>query len=94
MSRSSIRAGLTLFLKGFSKCLFAIGGLSFLFGDRAIREFGKVDFIFAEFLGIGFAALCIGAGAVSHYKAEDLEWEEANEEATRESSSMQDKPKS
>ena len=66
--------------------MFAIGGLSFLFGDRACIALGKMDFILAEFLGIGFAVLCLGAGAIAHYKAEDLEWEEANEDANEKSS--------
>jgi len=90
----SANARLRYFLLGLSKMMFAVAGLSFLFGDRAFIAFGKMDFILAEFLGIGFAALCVGAGAIARHKAEDLEWEEANEEAMRDSSSPQDSPKS
>jgi hypothetical protein len=85
MSRSGTRAALKIFLQGLSKSLFVIGGLCFLFGDRAFIAFGKMDFVLAELLGIGTAALCIGAGAVAHYKIEDIEWQEGNEEAIQES---------
>lgn len=85
MYRSGKRAVLKPFLQGLSKFLLVVGGVCFLFGDRVFIEFGKMDFIFAEFLGIGIACLCLIAAAVAHYKMEDLDWEEANEEAMKES---------
>jgi hypothetical protein len=36
--------------------LFAIAGLAFWVGGRAISEFGKIDRILAEFLGLRIAA--------------------------------------
>ena len=74
-----------LFLQGFSKFMAIVGGVCFLFADRAFMEFGKIDFIFAEFLGIGIAIVCFGAAAVAHYKVDDIEWQEANDEAMKES---------
>jgi hypothetical protein len=87
------KATLRHILLGLSKVMFVVGGLSFLFGDRALMEFGKVDFVLAEFIGIGFAAFCMIIGLIAHHKAEDLEWQEANEEALKESSSLQGSPK-
>jgi hypothetical protein len=46
----SANARLRYFLLGLSKMMFAVAGLSFLFGDRAFIAFGKMDFILAEFL--------------------------------------------
>ena len=43
-------------LQGLGWLLMVIGGLSFWVGGRAIGEFGKVDRILAEMLGLGIAA--------------------------------------
>jgi hypothetical protein len=49
-------------LRGLSKVVFVIAGFAFLVGGRAISEFGKVDRILAEMLGIMFALVCAGLG--------------------------------
>src|SRR5438477_319739 len=43
------------FLHGLAWILFAIAGLAFWVGGRAISEFGKIDRILAEMLGLGIA---------------------------------------
>jgi hypothetical protein len=70
-------------LQGLPKVMFLIGGISFFVGGRALRQFKNLDFVLAEVLGIGFAALCIGAGLIAKSKAGDVEWEEANENAAK-----------
>ena len=47
-----------------SKMFLVLGALIFLIGDKFLRAFFKVDFITAEFVGIGLGlAIClIGAG--------------------------------
>lgn len=42
-------------LRGASRILFGIAGLSFFVGGRAISEFTKTDRVLAEMLGIGLA---------------------------------------
>jgi hypothetical protein len=87
------RTVLKSFLEGSSKVLFLAAGGVFLIGDRILRTAG-VDFLLSELLGIGTAAACLIAGVILKYKIEDMEWEEANEAATRESAASQYKPKS
>ena len=70
------------FLRGLSSFLALIAGLSFFFGGRAIHEFGKVDRSLAEILGIGVAFACLIAIAISKHVIDDIEWKEANEEAS------------
>jgi hypothetical protein len=88
MTTSQIRTGMKYFLRGLSSFLAVIAGLSFLFGGRAIHEFGKVDRSLAEILGIGVAFACLIAIAISKHVIDDIEWKEANEEATALASKM------
>jgi hypothetical protein len=48
--------------RGLASVLFAIAGLSFFFGGRAISELGKMDRLLAEMLGFALAAVCVGLG--------------------------------
>ena len=88
MPKSQIRTELKHFLRGLSSPLAVIAGLSFLFGGRAIHEFGKVDRLLAEILGIGVAFACLIAIAISKHIIDDIEWKEANEEAAASDSKM------
>jgi hypothetical protein len=90
---TSAKTVLRLFLQGLSKVMFLIAVLSFFAGDRVLRASEKMDFVLAEFLGLGFAAICFGAGLIAKSKAEDIEWEEANEQAMKTSLSPHDQPK-
>lgn len=72
------------FLQSVSPALFAFAGLSFLFGGRAIHEFGGLNRTLAEIIGIGLAFLCLVVGVVGKHKIEDIEWQEQNEEAEKE----------
>ncbi|MFZ0804889.1 MAG: hypothetical protein WAN03_01845, partial [Candidatus Sulfotelmatobacter sp.] len=63
MYRSSTPGVLKSLLQGLSKFLLVVCGVCFLFGDRVFIAFGKMDFIFAELLGIGLAFLCLIASA-------------------------------
>jgi hypothetical protein len=47
-----------------SSLLLGIAGLAFLFGGRAISEFGKVDRVLAEMLGLGLAGVFLVLGMV------------------------------
>jgi hypothetical protein len=51
-------------LRGMSSLLLGIAGLAFLFGGRAISEFGKVDRVLAEMLGLGLAGVFLVLGMV------------------------------
>ena len=88
MPKSQIRTELKHFLRGLSSPLAVIAGLSFLFGGRAIHEFGKVDRLLAEILGIGVAFACLIAIAISKHIIDDIEWKEANAEAAASDSKM------
>ena len=50
------------FLHGLAWVLFAIAGLAFWVGGRAISEFGKIDRILAEMLGLLIAAATVRWG--------------------------------
>src|SRR5579864_3923515 len=67
-NRSVFRA----FFRGLSWLLLAIGGLSFWGGGGAISEFGKVDRILAEFLGLSVAGVAGLFGYILKEKAEDV----------------------
>ena len=60
------------FLHGLSWVLFAIAGLAFWVGGRAISEFGKIDRILAEMLGLLIAFATGALGYVSKNFADDL----------------------
>ncbi len=64
-------------LKGASQTLFAIAGLSFLVGGRAISEFTKTDRVLAEGLGIGLTVVCALLGMLAKTKADDLDDEDS-----------------
>jgi hypothetical protein len=64
-------------LKGTSQVLFAIAGLLFLVGGRAISEFTKTDWILAEFLGMGLAAVFVVLGIVVKNVADDHDGEDS-----------------
>jgi NADH:ubiquinone oxidoreductase subunit 5 (subunit L)/multisubunit Na+/H+ antiporter MnhA subunit len=64
------------FLRGVSGLLFGIGGISFLFGGRAIREFAKADIVLSEMAAIFVAIVCLGLGALAKSAGE----EDVNEE--------------
>jgi hypothetical protein len=46
-----------------SKVLLFTGVIIFIFGDRALREFWKVDFVLAEVCGIGGGLVLMLVGA-------------------------------
>lgn len=75
-------------LRGVAWLLFAMAGLSFWFGGRAISEFAKTERILAEIEGIGLAALCGGLGALAKTAAERFEAEEEDRAATSEAESL------
>jgi hypothetical protein len=57
---------------GLAWVFFAIAGLAFWVGGRAISEFGKIDRILAEMLGLLIAAATGALGYVLKNFAEDL----------------------
>jgi len=83
MSRSATRSSLKYFLQGLSSVSFAIAGLSFFFGGRAIHEFGGVDRTLAEVIGLGLAFVCGAMGWIAKSKIGNIEWEEQNEDTAR-----------
>jgi hypothetical protein len=60
------------FLHGLAWILFAVAGLAFWVGGRAISEFGKVDRILAEMLGLGIAFASGALGYILKTTADDL----------------------
>jgi hypothetical protein len=88
MPKSQIRTGMKYFLRGLSRFLAVIAGLSFFLGGRAIHEFGKVDRLLAEILGIGVAFACIIAIVINKHVIDDIEWKEANKEVAAPASKM------
>jgi len=67
------RPALRAFLRGLSWLLLAVAGLSFWIGGRAISEFGKVDRILAEFLGLSLAGVAGLFGYILKEKADDFD---------------------
>jgi hypothetical protein len=59
-------------LHGLAWVLFAIAGLAFWAGGRAISEFGKIDRILSEFLGLGIAAVTGALGYILKTTADGL----------------------
>jgi len=82
MPEPRIRTGLKHFLRGLSPILVVIGGVSFFVGGRVIYEFGRVDRALAEIIGIAVAFACLIGAALAKYVIDDIEWKEANEEAS------------
>jgi hypothetical protein len=56
-------------LRGLSWLLFAIAGLSFLTGGRALNEFSKTERPVAEIEAAGLAVLCAGLGYLAKVAA-------------------------
>lgn len=76
---SATRSLLKGFLRACSWLLLGIAGISFWVGGRAISEFGKVDRILSEFLGLLIAVVTGAAGYVLKTSADDLD---ATEDST------------
>jgi hypothetical protein len=91
MPRSAIRTTLKSLLQGLSTVSFALAGLSFFFGGRAIHEFGGVERMLAEMVGIGVAFVCFIIGVIAKGKIDDIESEEQNEEAEQHQQSLEEK---
>ena len=60
------------FLHGLAWILFAIAGLAFWVGGRAISEFGEIDRILAEMSGLGIAFASGALGYILKTTADDL----------------------
>lgn len=60
------------FLHGLAWIHFAIAGVAFWMGGRAISEFGKIDRILSEMLGLGIAAGTGVLGYILKTTADDL----------------------
>jgi hypothetical protein len=57
----------TVFAKGISKTITALGALTFFFGDRALREIWHWRFVSAELCGIGGGILLMILGGTIHF---------------------------
>ena|SRR5215469_4475666 len=68
--------------------LISRGSLLFLFGGRAIHEFGNVERVLAEVLGLAMPAALFFCGFMANSAVKDLEWEEASEEGIQEESEL------
>ena len=64
------------FLHGLAWILFAIAGVAFWVGGRAISEFAKIDRILAEMLGLGIAFATGVLGWILKSTADDLSTEQ------------------
>jgi len=67
------KVALKSLLRGIAWPLFAVAGLSFWRGGRAIAEFAKTERTLAEMEGIGLALVCAGLGAVTKAAGEEDE---------------------
>jgi len=77
-----MRTRLKYFLNGLSLLLAVIGGLFFFIGGLVIHALGKVDRFLAELMGIAVAFVCLIGCGIAKHMIDDIEWKEANEEAT------------
>jgi hypothetical protein len=59
-------------LHGLAWILFIFAGLAFWAGGRAISEFGKIDRILSEMLGLGIASVAGALGYILKTTADDL----------------------
>jgi hypothetical protein len=69
---ASTKSTLASLLQGLAWLLFAIGGIAFWLGGRAINEFAKTERILAEMEGIGIAVLCATLGALTKTAGDHL----------------------
>jgi hypothetical protein len=69
---AATRSFWTASLNGLAWIVFAIAGLAFWVGGRAISEFGKIDRILGEMLGLGIAAAIGALGYILKSTADDL----------------------
>ena len=81
MPNPRMRTGFEQLLRGLSKALALIAGISFLFGGGLLHTTINVDRILGEILGIGLAFVCVIGGGIAYYWVEDIEWKEVNEDA-------------
>jgi hypothetical protein len=72
----STRSTLKSFLQGIAWLLFAIAGLSFWVGGRALSEFTKTERTLAEMEGIGVAVVCAALGAWAKAAGDDSDEDE------------------
>jgi hypothetical protein len=84
---ASAKSVLKVFLQGVAWLLFAVAGLAFWVGGRAIHEFTKKDRTLAEMEGIALSVVCAGLGAFAQSAAEDIA--DAEEDFARECESPQ-----
>ncbi len=73
------------FLRGLSYVLGIGAGFSFIFGGVLIQALGNVEWLLAQMLGIGSAVLFLVGAGTCRYFIDDIEWQEANEQAAAES---------
>ena len=57
-------------LNGASQTLFAIAGLSFLVGGRAIYAFARTEWLLAEMETVGVGLVCAALGVLANSVAE------------------------
>jgi hypothetical protein len=81
---TSIKSALKSLLQGVSWLLFAIAGLSFWVGGRAISEFAKMDRLLSEVAGLGLAGVCGALGFVAKTTGERLAEAEEDEASSSE----------
>jgi hypothetical protein len=62
----------TLLLQVTAWLLFAVAGIAFCWGGRAISEFTKTDRILAEIEGIGFTFLAGALGFIAKSAADNI----------------------
>lgn len=65
------------FFRGLSWLSFIVAGLLFWVGGRAISEFGKIDRVLGEMLGLGLAVLFVGIGAIAKNAGEPDEGDDS-----------------
>jgi hypothetical protein len=67
---------LKAFLQGVAWLLFAIAGLAFLWGGRAISEFARTERTLAEMEGLVLAGMCGALGAWAKTAGDNLDEDE------------------
>ncbi len=70
---AAARSAAILLLRGVAWVFFALAGLAFWFGGRAISEFGKTDRLLAEMEGLALILLFMGLGAIAEMAKNRLE---------------------